>query len=202
MKKGFVIAGILGATALLATPTIMRAASASQNFEFTVGLGRVHKVMGTQIRVVLPITLYNRTGFNVTIERLRFTIRYKDAAGTMQLLTLIPQVIESLAIPTDKNTPVAIDVDIDATLITKLNENTVIEMQVDFDYKGLPVNIKQSAKLSDYVPAQAFTIIKAGGNWVSNILNSFGLKGLGCSCCNAQQQLSMGGYSQNYSSLL
>jgi DNA gyrase/topoisomerase IV subunit B len=120
----------------------------------------------------------------------------------MQLLALIPQVIESLSIPTDKNTPVAIDVDIDATLITKLNENTVIEMQVDFDYKGVPVNIKQSAKLSDYIPAQVFTIVKAGGNWISGILNSFGLKGLGCSCCNGQQQLSMGGYTTNYSSLL
>lgn len=183
-KKGWLIAGLLvaaaGTAAAYAAPSLVKAAKAPSNYDFIVGMARLHKYENGLLKIYIPATIYNRTGFDVVIERLRFRVFYNDGKDWV-LLAISPTVIPTVTMKNDDTLVSEFAIDIIPTALPKIKRNTQLKITTDFDFKEYPVTINQTGIATDFFPAVVFNIAEAGGNLINTATQWFNnLFGMGC----------------------
>lgn len=162
----------VGAVTAISALTALRLSRLRKDLKTRIGLPRKPEVIRGLLRLDIPVTIYNYTGFTLSPKRLRIELSYTAQNGSEVLLAISPQLTQVLELKKDGVLNPVFQIDIDPTSLLGIKQTTPIIISIKFDYFSFPVVIENTISINDIIPTN---LISSASSVVSNLLKKIGL---------------------------
>lgn len=162
----------VGAVTAFSALTALRLSRIKKDLKTRVGLPNKAELIRGQVRLDIPVTLFNYTGLTLTPKRLRIELTYPAQDGSETLLAISPQQTQALELIKDGVINPVFQIDVDPSTLLGLKQDTPVSVRVKFDYFFFPVDIVTVIRISDFIPS---SLSYSLGTWVGGLLKKFGL---------------------------
>lgn len=156
----------VGAVTAFSALTALRLSRIKKDLKTRVGLPKKAELIRGLVRLDIPVTIYNYTGFKLTPKRLRIELTYPAQDGSETLLAISPQQTQVLELTKDGVINPVFQIDVDPTTLLGLKQTTPITVSIKFDYFFFPIDIATDIRISDFIPTSL-------SNSLSSTINSF-----------------------------
>lgn len=162
----------VGAVTGISALTALRLSRIKNDLKSRVRLPQKAEMINGQLRLDIPVTLFNYTGVLLTPKRLRIEVSYPSRDGSEILLAISPKQTKTLVMEKDGVINPVFQIDIDPASLLGLQRTTPITVRVKFDYFFFPIDVDTIISVSDFIPA---SMVSRLSNTLNNILKLLGL---------------------------
>lgn len=162
----------VGAVTAFSALTALRLSRIKKDLKTRVGLPNKAELIRGQVRLDIPVTLFNYTGLTLTPKRLRIELTYPAQDGSETLLAISPKQTKVLELIKDGVINPVFQIDVDPTTLLGLKQTTPITIRIKFDYFFFPIDIATDIRISDFIPTSLSTSLNST---INSFLKKFGL---------------------------